>query len=106
IHLAIALPLNVYFIPPAPPRAQPVRTAGPQPSAREGSAAEYRRAFMLLVVFGAATSFVTSAMAAHLPGLLVAAGASTAAALVASALLGPAQVAARLTEFLAAQRFR
>jgi hypothetical protein len=57
-------------------------------------------------VFGAMTSFVTSAMAAHLPGLLVAAGATTAAALTASALLGPAQVAARLSEFLAAQRFR
>jgi hypothetical protein len=45
-------------------------------------------------------------MAAHLPGLLLAAGATAVAALTASALLGPAQVAARLIEFLAARRFR
>jgi len=44
-------------------------------------------------------------MAAHLPGLLLAAGATTIAALTAAALLGPAQVAARLAEFLAAHRF-
>ena len=38
-------------------------------------------------------------------GLLLAAGASAVAALTASALLGPAQVAARLFEFMAARRF-
>jgi hypothetical protein len=45
-------------------------------------------------------------MAAHLPGLLLAVGTTALAALTASALLGPAQVAARLGEFLAARRFR
>jgi len=43
--------------------------------------------------------FVTGAMAAHLPGLLRAAGAGPAEAVAAAALLGPAQVAARLAEF-------
>ena len=38
-------------------------------------------------------------MAAHLPALLQAAGASTAMAIAAGALIGPAQVAARLAEF-------
>jgi hypothetical protein len=38
-------------------------------------------------------------MAAHLPGLLRAAGAGPAEAVAAAALLGPAQVAARLAEF-------
>jgi hypothetical protein len=52
------------------------------------------------------TAFVTSAMAAHLPNLLLATGISTAAALTASALLGPAQVVARLAEFFAARHFR
>jgi hypothetical protein len=44
-------------------------------------------------------------MAAHLPGLLQAAGASTAAAIAAGALIGPAQVAARLLEFGLLGRF-
>jgi hypothetical protein len=47
----------------------------------------------------AATWFVTGAMAAHLPRLLEIAGASTTAAIGAGALVGPAQVAARLVEF-------
>lgn len=107
IHLLIALPINLIFIPKAHSKNAPAAHAPVQdePQAKL-SPAEYRRAFVLLVVFGAMTSFVTSAMAAHLPGLLVAAGATTAAAITASALLGPAQVAARLTEFLAAQRFK
>ena len=54
----------------------------------------------------AATAFVTSALAAHLPRLLLAAGATAAVALLASTLLGPAQVAARLAEFFAIQRWR
>ena len=43
--------------------------------------------------------FVTGAMATHLPRLLQEAGASTTAAIAAAALVGPAQVAARLAEF-------
>jgi hypothetical protein len=53
---------------------------------------------ILAFVF-AATWFVTGAMAAHLPRLLEIAGASTTAAIAAAALVGPAQVAARLVEF-------
>ena len=43
-------------------------------------------------------------MAAHLPRLLEIAGASTTAAIAAAALVGPAQVAARLVEFGALRR--
>lgn len=107
-HVAIALPINLLWIPKA-------RTRGPERDSAEDAqdgepAAEskrgYWRAFFLLALFGATTSYVTSAMAAHLPGLLLAVGTSAVAALTASALLGPAQVAARLSEFLAARRFR
>jgi hypothetical protein len=66
---------------------------------------EQKRDFVLLAIFSAATAFVTSAMAAHLPGLLIAVGTSAVAAITAGALLGPAQVASRLLEFLAARRF-
>ncbi|MBV8031434.1 MAG: MFS transporter [Betaproteobacteria bacterium] len=102
IHLLIALPLNRLCIPiqPSPERAAdrsdaPLEEKAPQPGA-----------FPLLAIYFAFTAFVTSAMAAHLPGLLVATGVTMAAALGASALLGPAQVAARLAEFLAERHFR
>ena len=53
----------------------------------------------ILAFFFAATWFVQGAMAPHLPGLLQAAGASSTAAIAAAALVGPAQVGARLVEF-------
>ena len=112
LNLAVAIPLNLRWIPALTTEdAHPVRaTSAPtgvssargEPRARP---AEEGRAFLLLAVFFAATAFVTSAMAAHLPGLLLAAGASTLAALTAASLLGPAQVAARLIEFFAAKRY-
>ena len=58
-----------------------------------------RYASALLVFAFAAIGFVSSAMAAHLPALLMTAGASLAFALTASALIGPAQVGARLFQF-------
>ena len=108
LHVLVALPINLACIPRVARRAAAAATPG------AGEAAEpdfkwdraKKRAFALLVVFAAATSFVTSAMAAHLPGLLVAVGTSAVAAITAGALLGPAQVAARLLEFLAARRYR
>lgn len=54
---------------------------------------------MLLAFVFAATWVVTTWMAAVLPWLLQAAGASASVALAAAALVGPAQVAARLAEF-------
>jgi len=95
IHLALALPMNLFLIPRVPKVS--AKTGG------AGSLGEEARpagnAFALVALFAAATAFVTSAMAAHLPGLLVATGASSAAALVAASLLGPAQVLARVAEF-------
>lgn len=55
-------------------------------------------AFALAFVF-AATWFISTAMAAHLPRLLQAGGATLATAVMVGALIGPAQVAARLLEF-------
>ena len=53
----------------------------------------------LLAFVFAATWVVSTGMAAHLPRVLQAAGATPTAAVVAAAMLGPAQVAARLLEF-------
>jgi len=98
LHLALGLPLNRLLVPRAPP---PVRDAvaavdGPPPP---------RFAMPLLAFVFAATWFVTGAMAAHLPGLLAAAGATPTAAIAAAALVGPAQVAARIAEFGLLRRF-
>lgn len=74
-------------------------------SAGEGAGpANPARALLLLSAYGGLTAFVTSAMAVHLPALVAAAGATLAQALLAGVLLGPAQVAARLGEYVIAQR--
>ncbi|HEY0178486.1 MAG TPA: hypothetical protein VGC30_02510, partial [Dokdonella sp.] len=58
-----------------------------------------QRASLLLAIAFAATWFVSTAMAAHLPELLQASGATLAVAVGVGALIGPAQVAGRLLEF-------
>ena len=97
LHLLIGLPLNRLLIPRAPPPMRAIevqQTAGATP----------RGAMLLLSFVFAATWFVTGAMAAHLPRLLEIAGASATAAIAAAALVGPAQVGARLVEFGALKR--
>ena len=97
INLAVALPLNLLL--PASTGAMPLsrgsrHTVGWRP---------YKEMFLLAFVFAAAW-FVTGAMAAHLPGLLERAGATPGQAIAAAALVGPAQVAARLVEFFLLHR--
>lgn len=99
LHLALGLPLNRLLVLPAPPperAAAAVAADGPPPP---------RLAMPLLAFVFAATWFVTGAMAAHLPVLLQAAGAAPTAAIAAAALVGPAQVAARVAEFGLLRRF-
>lgn len=112
VHCLLALPLNYFFIPALDERngremsaSGSAKPFGPSRDAR-GDAQDASRAFVLLALFGAATAFVTSAMAAHLPSFLVTAGVGTAAAIVAAALVGPAQVLARMFEYAAAHRFQ
>lgn len=91
LNLALCLPINRFLI-PLPVSMRPSATPAPDfPAPANGMA-------VLACVFGA-VGFVTGAMAAHLPGLLELAGASAPAAIGAAALMGPAQVAARLFEF-------
>ena len=103
LHLLVALPLNWRCIPPPGP-PPPLRV---EPSREDAQAARrrHRRTFMLVAIFFAATAFVTSAFAAHLPGILLTMGAGAAGAVLAASLLGPAQVAARMAEFGVATRF-
>jgi MFS family permease len=98
VHLLFALPLNALL-----PEGTLARPAGAE--ADEAGRAPPRFAMALLAFVFAATWFTSTAMAAHLPGLLQAAGASAAAAIAAGALIGPAQVGARLLEFGLLRRF-
>ena len=92
LHLCLALPLNALL------PAERVRTTVPVTDIPEEPPPRRAAAWVLAFVF-AATWFNSTAMAAHLPGLLHAAGASTSTAIAAGALIGPAQVAARMLEF-------
>jgi predicted MFS family arabinose efflux permease len=97
LHLAVGIPLNA-LLPRAP--ALPAAAATPAASVEAGSSdGKPARAALLLAIVFAATWFVSTAMAAHLPRLLQASGATLAVAVAVGALVGPAQVAGRLLEF-------
>lgn len=106
IHLLIGLPLNAW-LPTLPSPAQPEQTAAADPAQAIASAspspvaaaggAGYATALLAFVF--AATWFISTAMATHLPRMLEAAGATLAAAVAVGALVGPAQVAGRVLEF-------
>jgi MFS family permease len=92
VHLAVALPLNLLL--PDSKFDDRKADAAVEPPRRS------RYALMAGVSFVfAATWFTSTAMAAHLPRLLQEGGATLGAAIAAAALVGPAQVAARLAEF-------
>jgi MFS family permease len=94
LNILLAAPLNWLTIP-----RHSVSAALPQATTELPASEPPRAAMPILAFFFAATWFVQGAMAAHLPGLLQAAGASATAAIAAAALVGPAQVGARLVEF-------
>ena len=97
LNVVLGLPLN--WLLPAASRQTPV----PRTSEHAVGWKPYKEMFLLAFVF-AAVWFVTGSMAAHLPRLLERAGASSVEAIAAAALVGPAQVAARLVEFVVLRR--
>lgn len=97
LHGVIGLPMNAWLVPGVTRGAverRPSKTTGWKP----------RREMLLLAFTFAASWFVTGAMAAHFPKLLERAGISHQAAIAAGALIGPAQVGARLLEFVIMRR--
>ena len=107
IHLLVSLPVNLLMLPkvravaPAAPAATSAATGSPAaPPADEPHAQRQPWGLMGLLAFVfAATWFVTGALATHLPRVLQEAGATPAQAIGFAALMGPAQVAARVAEF-------
>jgi len=96
LHLVLGLPLNASL-----PKASAIAAPAADTPVGEGTPANAtpaRAAYLLSLVF-AVTWFISTAMAAHLPRLLMAGGATLAVAVLVGSLVGPAQVAARLLEF-------
>lgn len=94
-HLLGGLPLNRLVLPPVsgPSEAHLAEAAG---GARPRLPIDRN---MLLIGFAVAAGWaIASAMAAHMPHILVLAGATETQAIAAAALFGPAQVAARFVE--------
>ena len=95
LHLVVGVPLNLSL----PRAAAASAAANGEPGVAPVTRQETPRAALLLAVAFAATWFISTAMAAHLPRLLQASGATLAVAVGVGALVGPAQVAGRLLEF-------
>jgi hypothetical protein len=91
-HIVLGLPLNWFGLPVA--ANIPTATA---PAEKPSNIVMDRTMWLLAFAF-AAGWFVSTAMAAHLPRILEAAGATSVQAIAAGALIGPAQVAARMIE--------
>ena len=90
-HIVIGLPLNLLMLPQ-------VKGAKAAVAASIKPQIPIDRTMILLAFAFAAAWTVTGAMAAHLPRILEAAGATKLQAVSAGALIGPAQVFARIVE--------
>lgn len=97
-HILIGLPLN-FFMLPAVPGAKLTAAASIKPHI------PIDRTMVLIAFAFAAAWTVTGAMAAHFPRILEAAGASPMEAVAAGALIGPAQVGARIVEASVLKRY-
>ncbi|ABE65018.1 major facilitator superfamily MFS_1 (plasmid) [Nitrobacter hamburgensis X14] len=90
-HLLVGFPLNLLFLPR-------VTTAKRNEASTVKPHMPIDRTMILLSLAFAAAWTVTSAMAAHLPRIVEAFGATPAQAVFAGMMIGPAQVAARVLE--------
>lgn len=101
LHLLVGLPLNAWL--PNVGAASHASTTSastktPVAAAPPNAGPATLTTLLLSFVF-ATTWFISTAMAAHLPRMMQAAGTSLAVAVAVGALVGPAQVAGRLLEF-------
>jgi len=98
LHMLVGLPLNALL--PRPLSAEAPADRVPQAMAADtmDAAAQLRATVILSFVF-ATTLFIATAMAAHLPRMIQATGATLQTSVLVGALIVPSQVAARLLEF-------
>lgn len=102
LHLLLGLPLNALLSRAKPNPREVFKEQKPPGAVPEGASnagiSLKRTAYLMAYVF-AASWFISTAMASHLPQILQASGATLAASIAAAALVGPAQVAGRVVEY-------
>jgi predicted MFS family arabinose efflux permease len=96
VHVTLGLAMNL-LVPPG--RSEAAAGADAPAEAAPPDAARDRRTMAILAFAFGAGLFTSTSLAAHLPRLLEQGGASPAGAVAIAALIGPAQVGARLFEF-------
>lgn len=101
MHLAIALPIYRFILPPAQPHEPPPVDA----SGRQGLSRTARMAVLVFALVMVAEGLVASIMSVHLVTILRERGLTLAAAIALGAFVGPAQVSARFGESLFGTRF-
>lgn len=97
-NLLIALPLNLLLPPPPPAPSREALRVEEDDSALALDAAAEKRAMIAIGLMFTATAIVSSGLSAIMPRLLAHFDVPSTAAIAASALIGPAQVAGRLAE--------
>jgi MFS family permease len=107
LHLLLALPLNLaidwlsdvkHSVIAYESQGLETNSNTPIDSSKEEKAPTLKQALLLSFVFSA-TWFTSTAMASHWPRMLEATGVSLVAAIAIGAIIGPAQVIARILEF-------
>lgn len=103
IEVLVCLPLHLWLIPRAATKREHAETSP------TGAGSPPRRGGIRLVALSSAfalNGFIAGALAAHMPGILGAAGLTAAQSVWAGALIGPMQVTGRLLEIGWGRRFR
>ncbi len=96
LNLAVCLPLHLWVLPRGPGAAShPVAP----PEAAPRAEFRHRAVFAWLAMALAFAGFVSSALSAHVIGLLTSSGLTARDAVLVSSLIGPMQVAGRVAEF-------
>lgn len=104
LHVVVGFPLNACLSKAVPEKESTTGTSSIGKDSEEHTSANVqehnrrRNALLMAYVFAVAW-FISTAMAAHLPQVLLASGALAVAAIAAAALVGPAQVAGRMLEY-------
>ncbi len=103
LNLCVCVPLHLWVLPSGPGTVPHV---APAPAAITPNRPRYRGVFVWLATALAMASFLSSALSAHVIGLLTSSGLTARDAVLVSSLIGPMQVAGRVAEFTFSRHVR
>jgi predicted MFS family arabinose efflux permease len=103
LNLVVCVPLHLWVLPRGPGAATHAETA---PEASQGTQARHTSVFAWLATALAFAGFLSSALSAHVIGLLTSSGLTAHDAVLVSSLIGPMQVAGRVAEFTFGRHLR